>query len=422
MSRVKAKCTYNGLDRVRLLKSHYYFTFKQAFHALEYKPDYPVKTQPYFQELIKFFQYYIALQYLEVGRDSVALNYQTSWLGFAASDPCLFHATLYLASAQLEWFRNSLTPTGGSITIHHHMQAIQLLNPRIASGAVPNDNTIAVVVLLALSWCYKRNEAAAEAHRKGLLRMVEIRGGLETLGFNGSLAQMIQMNIVLPATVFDRLEVFSALECRWDTRSPPFGLPRLALDRLRNRPGRRSSPVVRSHLIGMLERVHELLLAVEGLDDINTAPEHALRNLRHELDDRWTPPIVDPADITRSERAMLQACAGAVLILQYLLDTRVPFDEHELARLRRQLKADMEQTGQPMWVRYTAEANLWVMNIGMAVSDAVDGRRSFLLDKQCTIMSIRATDTALHEKFWCCYRWFRGLVQGRIAGGDCGLY
>jgi hypothetical protein len=94
----------------------------------------------------------------------------------------------------------------------------------------------------------------------------------------------------------------------------------------------------------------------------------------------------------------------------------------ELTRLRQQLKADLEQTDPPTWVRYTAEANLWVMNIGMAMSDAVEGRLSFLLDKQCIVMSIRAIDTALHEKFWCCYRWFRVLLQGRIEGADWQFY
>ncbi|KAJ0419796.1 hypothetical protein BJY00DRAFT_150772 [Aspergillus carlsbadensis] len=413
--RVKATCTYEGMDRVRLLKSQHYFSPDMPLHAVEYKPDYPVETKPNFQELIKFFQYRIALQCLEVDQDSLASHLQTSWLGFAASDPCLFHATLYLASAQLDRFRGQLTPTDGSITVYHHMRAIQLLNPRIAAGAEPDDTTIAAVVLLALSGCFERNDGAAQAHGKGLLRMVEMRGGLDSLGFRGFLAQLIHMNTVFPATVFDRLDAFP--DRGWDTSSPPFGFPRLALDRLRNRPSRKSSPAVRSHLINMFERVYDLLLAVDGIDDITMAPEHFLHDLHNTLNDHWSPPTSYPSDITKSERALLRSCVGTVQILQYLLDTRVPFDATELARLRTQLKADLEQTDPPTWVRYTAEANLWVMNIGMAMCDAVEGRMSFLLDKQCIVMSIRAIDTALHEKFWCCYSWFRGLLRRRMKCG-----
>jgi hypothetical protein len=53
---VGSNCTYEGLDRVRLLKSQHFFSEDSAapLHTVEYKPDYPVETKPYFQELIKF--------------------------------------------------------------------------------------------------------------------------------------------------------------------------------------------------------------------------------------------------------------------------------------------------------------------------------------------------------------------------------
>ncbi|KAL3451489.1 hypothetical protein BJX65DRAFT_304074 [Aspergillus insuetus] len=361
--RVGSNCTYEGLDRVRLLKSQHFFSQNSAapLHTVEYKPDYPVETKPYFQALFRvsrrastrrltaipafnsgqkthdltnpyLIQYRIALQCLEVDQDSLASHLQTSWLSFAASDPCLFHATLYLASAQLDRFRGQLTPTDGSVTVYHYMRAIQLLNPRIASGAEPNDTTLAAVVLLALSSCFERNDGAAQAHGKGLPRIVEMRGRLHSLGFKG-------FEHRVPATVFDRLEAFPGRG--WDTSSPPFGFPRLALDRLRNRPSRKNCPAVRAHLIEACERIYELLQAVDGIDDITTAAEYALRDLHDTLNDHWTPPPCYPSDITRSERAILRSCAGTVQILQYLLDTRVRFDPMELTRLRRQLRADV---------------------------------------------------------------------------------
>ncbi|KAL4976088.1 hypothetical protein BDW66DRAFT_60643 [Aspergillus desertorum] len=143
------------------------------------------------------------------------------------------------------------------------MQAIQLLNPRIASGPKPDDTTIAAVVLLALSGCFERNHVAAETHGMGLLRVVEIRGGLRSLGFKGFLAELIQMNTVFPATAFDRLDAFD--EWGWENSALPFGFLRLALDRLRNRPSREGSHVVRSHLIKMVDRNYELLLAADGI-------------------------------------------------------------------------------------------------------------------------------------------------------------
>ncbi|KAL4861655.1 hypothetical protein BDV12DRAFT_203800 [Aspergillus spectabilis] len=408
-------CTYEGLGRLRLLESQHYFSPDLPLQAVEYTPSYPIKSKPYFQELIKFFQYRIALSYLEVDIGSLAYHLQTSWVTYALTDPCLFHATLYLAATQLDRLRQS-TLGVGPVAIYHHMQAIQLLNPRIASGLQPDDPTIAAVLLLALSGSFEKDNTAAEAHGQGLLRMVEMRGGLENLGFKGVLAQLIQMNTVFPATVFDKLDAFATES--WDTCASPIGLPRMALDRLRTCRRKEGSPLVRSSLINILERVHELLLAVDRIEKTTAFPEHALRGLRSTLNKKWTPVTSFPDDISRSEMAILRACSGTVLILQYLLNANVPVHPQELDRLRGALKTDLSQTDPPTWVRYAAEANLWAVNLGMALSDAVDGRLSFLLDKQCIVMAIRATDTALHEKFWCCYRWLRVLVQARLAKRD----
>ncbi|KAL6233060.1 hypothetical protein BDW75DRAFT_216143 [Aspergillus navahoensis] len=413
--RVNATCTYEGLDRLRILESQHYFSPDLPLQAVEYKPGYPIKSKPYFQELIKFFQYRIALSCLEVDTGSLAYHLQSTWINYALTDPCLFHATLYLASAQLERLRQS-TSKVGPITIYHHMNAIQLLNSRIGSGLQPDDPTIAAVLLLALSGSFEQDNTAAEAHGQGLLRMVEMRGGLENLGFKGILAQLIQMNTVFPATVFDRLDAFAAHS--WDTRAPPIGLPRLALDRLQTCPSKKGSPVVRSYLVSMFKRIYELLLAVDRNEKRTAAPAHALRHLQSILNKEWTPTTFLPDDISKSERAILRACSGTVLILQCLLNASVLVHPGELDRLRRELKTDLDQTDPPTWLRYTPEANLWVINIGMALSDAINGRFSFLLDKQCIVMAIRATDTALHEKFWCCYRWFRVLVQARLARRD----
>lgn len=67
---------------------------------------------------------------------------------------------------------------------------------------------------------------------------------------------------MFPATAFDRLDAFDGWE--WENSAPSFGFPRLALDRLRSRPSRKGSHVVRSHLIKMFDRIYELFLAADG--------------------------------------------------------------------------------------------------------------------------------------------------------------
>jgi hypothetical protein len=138
----------------------------------------------------------MGLSELAVESDSLAHHLRSSWIRHAMGDPCLFHATLYSASAQLDTLRDTTaagSATPNFVTLYHQTETIAAVNRRIACGEEVNDATIASVLLLVITGSLQKDNGATEAHRRGLLHMVAMKGGLEKLGFDGFLARMIQM-------------------------------------------------------------------------------------------------------------------------------------------------------------------------------------------------------------------------------------
>jgi hypothetical protein len=87
----------------------------------------------------------------------------------------------------------SISLIANPVTLYHQTETIAAVNARIPSGHVLNDATVASVLLLVITGSLQKDNGATEAHRRGLLRIVSVRGGLEKLGFDGFLARMIQM-------------------------------------------------------------------------------------------------------------------------------------------------------------------------------------------------------------------------------------
>jgi hypothetical protein len=94
-------------------------------------------------------QYKMGVTSLTVDSQSLASHMRTTWLQYALSDPCLFHAILFYASARLD---SSQGKTGQSpITLYHHSQAVNHINRRLSTqGTAVDDSMIASVALLAM--------------------------------------------------------------------------------------------------------------------------------------------------------------------------------------------------------------------------------------------------------------------------------
>jgi hypothetical protein len=61
--------------------------------------------------------------------DSLAHHLRSHWMQTAMTDPCLFHATLFSASASIDMLRGQ---QGTTLTLYHQTWAIRLINERLA--------------------------------------------------------------------------------------------------------------------------------------------------------------------------------------------------------------------------------------------------------------------------------------------------
>jgi hypothetical protein len=84
---------------------------------------------------------------------SLAHHLRSQWIQSAMTDPCLFHATLFSASASIDMLRGQQSTT---LTLYHQTWAIRLINERLAQREpVLTYGTLgAVIPLLYYNVCF----------------------------------------------------------------------------------------------------------------------------------------------------------------------------------------------------------------------------------------------------------------------------
>ncbi|KAL3451494.1 hypothetical protein BJX65DRAFT_267985 [Aspergillus insuetus] len=414
-TRLGASCVYDRLQRRHLLSSQHLFSLDApSVTIVPLRIPYPVESKPYIPSLVQSFQDRMGLSELVVETDSLAHHLRSSWIRHAIADPCLMHATLYAASAHLDTLRDTTAarPSPNSVTLYHQTEAIAAVNRRIACGQDVDDATIASVLLLVITGSLQKDNEATEAHRRGLLHMVAMKGGLEKLGFDGFLARMIQMNMVLPAVVFDQLDGF-AVDGMYSPAASS-NLAGLTLEKLGQ--STRGCPSVRFHMTAIFGHIWELLLAIDCGEDGSGQYFFDFATARFILDGEWPWHGTLP-DMSKAETAMVRASQVSLRILRYLLDDRLssPQRTGQLIAMVGEMKSHISATDSAAWLRYAPHANLWVTTLGLAVSEDVQGRLWFLMHERCVVMSMKATQPAPHEMVWACYRWLRELIRARSA-------
>jgi hypothetical protein len=112
---------------------------------------------------------------MPVDPKSIAYQMQTVYLRQSLTDPCMFHASLYAASAHLDVARNKCN---NPITLYHQTQMLHLVGQRIAQSQngidEGLDGAIASVIPLAfftVSWflLLAREIVGANRYRNGTI-------------------------------------------------------------------------------------------------------------------------------------------------------------------------------------------------------------------------------------------------------------
>jgi len=119
----------------------------------------------------------------------IPVNPKDKWFNHAITDLALFHATMLHAAAHHMFLSRS-----GDLSEQRRLkgETIELVNHRLSDPIQSvSDVTIGAVVCLVLFENQSGNVEASNIHMDGLLKMVNVRGGLDALGLSGVLKRKI---------------------------------------------------------------------------------------------------------------------------------------------------------------------------------------------------------------------------------------
>ncbi|KAL3451485.1 hypothetical protein BJX65DRAFT_304069 [Aspergillus insuetus] len=412
-----AVCVYDHLSELELLRTHHSFSYTLTREPSKYTPLYPIEFQDHIPMLLRFFQDKMGLLPFQVKGYTLASYLRSSWISSALTDPCLFHATLFSASVQLD----ALTGVERSnhATLYHQANTVRLVRSRLAaSTGTLDDATVASTLLLAIHGSLLFDDESTEIHRRGLLQMVATRGGLDNLGFEGFLAELIQNSMSFLAIIFDQPDPFPIAEwASFDAPLLPHGLVSLVLQGLSRSP----SPSLSLHLNELFHDIQGLVHEVcsdpgamtPGAMSDTRLHSHFLDNLRSRSKHGLT---TQSTALSKKELALLRTCSLSGTILVYLLDTRIPWSDNQMTQLLATLEAEINTTERSTWLMHCPEAVLWISAVGAAMSDDLYGRKRFILKEKCVASSIRPTRPSVHIASWFGYRWLKDRRLVRCGG------
>ncbi|KAL4863716.1 hypothetical protein BDV12DRAFT_177222 [Aspergillus spectabilis] len=415
-ARLGIACMYNDLlERDVQHTCHLLFSDPIA-ESVNYTVDYPIQSRVHIPMLIRFFQDKLGLFPFEVEAYSMAYYLRSTWISYALSDPCLMHATLFAASSQFDMLTGTQQPSYA--TLYHQSNTVSLVRSRLTEVDSPNDATVAAVVLLAMHSSFHSDHDSALVHCGGLMQLISARGGMEKLGYDGFLAQIINGSLSFLAILFDQAEPFPIRE--WQTSPLPHTLIALMLVGSNKSPNQH----LRHCLLILFQHITQLLQ--EGYTDPETQTRSTIDNprLRYLLDQLLSENDATmlsaqqqqpPPGLSKKEHALLRTCTIACKILTYLLDDRIPWSESTLSGLVEQLDEAASKTERATWVKHNPEANGWIAIMGSAMVDDICRRAAFLARENCIASSMRDTRPSRYVAAWYCYRWLKGMRLARSA-------
>ncbi|RDW87756.1 hypothetical protein BP5796_03450 [Coleophoma crateriformis] len=162
-------------------------------------------TQPGNHRLYKHFTSVVApaLHPLDVGSNES----DTTFAHQALYDPGLLQSLLFHSSVHLDGLYER---PWGKDTLMHQSQCIDHINQNMTDyNVATSDSSIAAVSMMAAAGNITEHEAETQAHRNALKKLVSMRGGLGSLGWDGVLEMFIRTGDIIHSTVTFSLPDFT---------------------------------------------------------------------------------------------------------------------------------------------------------------------------------------------------------------------
>ncbi|KAL1963406.1 hypothetical protein VTN77DRAFT_8422 [Rasamsonia byssochlamydoides] len=362
--------------------------------------SYPIPAHPQVNLLVKH-----SMSSSPINSEGMAYRLQTVWMRNAFADACLFHTTLYAASAHLDALCGR---TNNPVTLSHQTAVIQLVNRRLASEDGPDldDATIAAIVPLAYWEHIKGNLELAQLHMQGLLQMVRARGGLDKLGFDGLLAGMILLTAISNAIVFDCTPAFSASNLSLDPQSFQLG-PSTAY------PVNLVAAILKRGVTNQGSSSIEIRI-LQDIYDAITVPGKmtgADSNSRQQI-------LSTTSTTNSSEDFMHESCHLAALIFWCLVDntntnTLLTPPITTLENHVSDLKVALEKRDIITWLITAPEMLTWICLTAAAAAQDSTERAWFATRLDRMITALDSMDYPMFLEGWCYFHWLRRLYEAK---------
>ncbi|KAL3485442.1 hypothetical protein BJX62DRAFT_38338 [Aspergillus germanicus] len=398
----------------------------RILYGLSFEFDYPVPYRNDLPLLISHFTSDSLLPLVVSQADSISVHIQTTWMRRAMNDPCLFHATLFCASAHIDGLR--FQPHSRR-TMYHQLQAVKLLRERLADVSGPINYELAAT---ALSLCYFSmsgfNAEAALTHREGLLRMLQCSEGQKS-EFKYLIAQasltllsfsmILKKNITYPSS-FHGGPQNDITQCAC---FPPSGLLRDAVTREMSychvRSTLDSSTLYEMQtVLDFIVQVHEGAITCEVPGKAGYTTPYLLPTSKQLVIQNPLHPI-EYSKMGAPKAAMLShACQLAISIFWCVFQHSTNIHERLVLlddRLR-SLKQILRKLDPIFCKRYAPEAYAWLSFTAAVACTNDQDRIGLIMIPMPVITACDSTDLTLMRKSWRYVKWLTEVHERNWSG------
>ncbi|KAJ0417254.1 hypothetical protein BJY00DRAFT_303536 [Aspergillus carlsbadensis] len=373
--------------------------------------DAPISYRPYMSQLLQFFLTSIALPSDTVMTDSLAHHLRSQWMQNAMTDPCLFHATLFSASASIDMLRGHQNTT---LTLYHQTWAIRLVNERLAQREpVLTYGTLGAVIPLLYYNMVALDRDSAVAHQKGLVKMLHATPKSFRAGI-GPLIAIVKWAMISFACLYDMLPIW---DCLYSDAVRPNALLRNIVSRatLENEPTFNHKQTINATL-DVYEAVSRLEHLVQADNfrisaEVETVLAFARGNdtviqTGHNEDFDTKERINLCCQLTcRLFWETLQQRQGHAIQVQSANEKQ----ENEIGQILHHL----DRVEPLYWISHAPEVFTWIVFTGAAVSPAQADRVTFISRAGTVLTAVDDESLSLIRQGW---RYFRLLR--RLGGHD----
>ena len=303
---------------------------------------------------------------------------QSAWFPFAVNDQLLFHATLYNWAMHFADATHDMSFAAHPGIMRHKLIAIHMINEKLSDPveAVRDENLGAVVAIINVEVAYGSAEES-KRHMAGLRTMVDMRGGIETLGdgIGGQLQRLVGWTDLNYAELHSVPLIFTNENCDWDRVRAEAGWSGPSSNCFHDAPNVVALgpyPTKQTQVIPLLREIRDLceevarrpLLSMPEREKMHRSDRfHALERRLRIVAERSTEGETSGAK--HKDDLVWQSCASAGLLYVHYVLRGLPLAYRQFDTLCQDLLlilveiADVEQA----W-KFAPELLLWVLSVG----------------------------------------------------------